>query len=341
MSTSEDASQVAGILLIVLDIITVAGRFYSRWITKLCFGWDDWTILIALLIGIVPGALTMWASTISATGAAAASNLDPNHVYTPEDVLYTKITFSTTVLYFFITSITKISILLLFHRIFSISDSMRKYIYIGLAAVVAFWLSATIADLLNCIPLEWTWNNGLADPRYCISYNMFWLGTGIAESVIDLYILSLPLAMVSTLHLERNRKWGAAGIFLLGGFVLFSGVAKIILSYLPNSREPDFGKGSLWTTVHLYTGILCANLPTGRPLLNRVAQLTSASRTRLLSLSRAKRWYSLSGSQETRGTNNGATISKSKPGDGSQDSAPSGRDQYELPLYSVNSYECP
>lgn len=60
MSSGEDASQVAGILLIVLGIITVAGRFYSRWITKLGFGWDDWTILIAMVIGIVPGALTMW-----------------------------------------------------------------------------------------------------------------------------------------------------------------------------------------------------------------------------------------------------------------------------------------
>jgi hypothetical protein len=60
MPSNEEAAQVAGILLIVLDILTVAGRFYSRWITKLGFGWDDWTILIALLTGILPGALSMW-----------------------------------------------------------------------------------------------------------------------------------------------------------------------------------------------------------------------------------------------------------------------------------------
>jgi hypothetical protein len=158
------------------------------------------------------------ASTVSATGPDAASDLHGEHyVYTPEDVLYTKITFSTTVLYFFIASITKLSILLLFHRIFSISDGMRVMIYIGIAAVVGFWISSTVADLLNCIPLKWTWLNGDADPRYCISYNMFWLGTGIAESVIDLYILVLPLFMVSKLHLERSKKFAVAGIFLLGG----------------------------------------------------------------------------------------------------------------------------
>jgi hypothetical protein len=158
------------------------------------------------------------ASTVSATGPAAASDLHGEHYdYTPEDVLYTKIIFSTSILYFFTTSITKTSILLLFHRIFSINDNMRKYIYVGISAVIGFLISSTIADLLNCIPLKWTWLNGEADPRYCINYNMFWLGTGIAESVIDLYILALPLTIVSTLHLERGRKFGVAGIFLLGG----------------------------------------------------------------------------------------------------------------------------
>ena len=90
-------------------------------------------------------------------------------------------------------------------------------IYIAEAAVVAFWFSATIADCLNCIPLEWTWKNGNADPRYCINFNTFWLGTGIAESIIDLWILLLPIFMVSSLHLERNKRFGVAGIFLMGG----------------------------------------------------------------------------------------------------------------------------
>ena len=60
MSSSEDEATVAGAILIALDIITVVGRFYTRWFTKAGFGWDDWTILIALLTGILPGALTIW-----------------------------------------------------------------------------------------------------------------------------------------------------------------------------------------------------------------------------------------------------------------------------------------
>lgn len=58
--SAEDAATVAGAILIALDIVTVAGRFYSRWSTKAGFGWDDWTILIAMLTGILPGVLSIW-----------------------------------------------------------------------------------------------------------------------------------------------------------------------------------------------------------------------------------------------------------------------------------------
>lgn len=58
--SNQDAATVAGAILIALDIITVAGRFYSRWSAKAGFGWDDWTILIAMLTGILPGALSIY-----------------------------------------------------------------------------------------------------------------------------------------------------------------------------------------------------------------------------------------------------------------------------------------
>lgn len=147
----------------------------------------------------------------------AASNFDPNYVYTEADVLYTKITYSTTLLYFLVTSITKISLLLLLYRIFAISKSFRIWIYVAQAFVIAFWISASVADLLNCIPLEWTWKNGHADPRYCVDFNMYWMGTGISEGVIDLGILLLPVGMVSKLQLDRSKKYGLAGLFLVGG----------------------------------------------------------------------------------------------------------------------------
>lgn len=62
----EDTVTVVGIVLMVVDILTVVGRFYSRWYTKSGFGWDDWTILIALLLSLLAGILTIYGVYISA-----------------------------------------------------------------------------------------------------------------------------------------------------------------------------------------------------------------------------------------------------------------------------------
>ncbi|KAI0158964.1 hypothetical protein BJ166DRAFT_593174 [Pestalotiopsis sp. NC0098] len=261
----EDTVTVVGVVLIVFDVLTVVGRFYSRWYTKSGFGWDDWTILIALLLSLLAGILTIYAGTVSSTGPAAASNFDPDYVFTPEDVIYTKITLPMSLLYFLVTSTTKV--------------------YIALGVVVAFWISSTVADCLNCVSLEWMWKNGNADPRYCINYNMFWLVTGIFENVIDLGILALPFGVVNSLHLDRSKKLGVIGVFILGVCVLFSGVAKVILSYQPDSREPNFSRAALWTAVHLYLGIACANLPPSWPLVHCAARLGTDSWAKLTSIS--------------------------------------------------------
>lgn len=94
--SNEDAATVAGIVLIVLDILTVAGRFYSRWFTKAGLRWDDWTILIALLTGLIPGILTIYGTSSMFTLClpfffyylfptySIGSDHGPLNIYTPE-----------------------------------------------------------------------------------------------------------------------------------------------------------------------------------------------------------------------------------------------------------------
>lgn len=79
-----------------------------------------------------------------------------------------------------------------------------------------FWLATTIATLVNCIPLEYSWI-GLSDPAHCFNYNIFWMVTGALEVVIDTIILVLPVRMVLGLQLSPKRKILLLFIFLLGG----------------------------------------------------------------------------------------------------------------------------
>jgi hypothetical protein len=109
--------------------------------------------------------------------------------------------------------------------------------------------------------------------------------------------------------------------------VLFSGVAKIALSYLPDSREPDFSRAALWTTVHLYAGIVCANLTPCWPLFNRIARVSTGSWVRLSSL--GWRWYNLSSSQPSKDR---GTMPQSRDYNTPSD-VEVGRVDYELAMY--------
>lgn len=145
-----------------------------------------------------------------------ASNTDPNYVYTDADIYYTKLNFVATILYFTITSSTKLSILFMYNRLFSVSPSFRFQVLLVGAMVVAFWIGCTVANLLNCRPIEWTWINSLDDPRYCFNYNIFWMASGAVEAFLDVLIIALPLRIIFGLHLDLPKKVALTAIFLLG-----------------------------------------------------------------------------------------------------------------------------
>ena len=113
-------------------------------------------------------------------------------------------------------SAIKISILLMYRRIFSVDPSFRlQSLLIGIVVSI-FWLATTIATLTNCIPLKYSWI-GLSDPAHCFNYNIFWMVTGALEVVIDTMILALPVRIVLGLQLSRKRRVALLLIFLLGG----------------------------------------------------------------------------------------------------------------------------
>lgn len=104
----------------------------------------------------------------------------------------------------------------MYNRLFSVSAVFRLQIIILAAIVMSFWIGCTLADLLNCIPLEYAWINSLADPRYCINYNIFWFASGICEAFIDVLIIVMPVRVVYTLQLSSAKKIAVAAVFLFG-----------------------------------------------------------------------------------------------------------------------------
>ncbi|KAI1430528.1 hypothetical protein GGR50DRAFT_701562 [Xylaria sp. CBS 124048] len=265
-SSEANTTIIVGAIVGVLAILAVIFRFYARYFKRTVVSWDDLFILLSIVNVIVIDAVDLYATNLDPNGAEVASS-NGEIDYAPVDVTFTKIVYASTILYFPLTSTTKLSILFFYNRIFSVNPSFRRRVIAMMVVVTGFWIGTVVADLLNCIPLKYVWVNSLDDPRFCFNFNYFWLATGIVEALIDVLILLLPIPIVTKLQVKGSKRWGIVGVFLVGIFVIISGIVKTILSYMPNSREPSFYKTQLWTTVHSCTGIICACMPVCWPLL--------------------------------------------------------------------------
>jgi hypothetical protein len=143
------------------------------------------------------------------------SNTDPNYHYTPQNIFHLKLSFIASILYFTIASSAKLSILLMYSRIFSVSNFRYQVFVVG-SLVVGFWIGCTIATLTNCIPLEWSWLNSLSLAQYCFNYNDFWVASGAIEALLDVLIIAMPVRTVLNMQMKARTKLRVAAIFALG-----------------------------------------------------------------------------------------------------------------------------
>lgn len=197
-------------------------------------------------------------------GGAGINRDDPNFDYAPH-VTYLKVSWATALMYFSLISSIKISILLMYRRIFAVPSFRLQSLILG-CFVVLWWLLGSVATAVYCMPLRRFWM-GNAVPGYCFDYNIFWMAMGSAEILIDTIILILPIRMVLQLQLSSQSKGLISGIFLLGSLyvlppslpiheisffctdtrfsVIITGIIRTLYGYKPGSQNVNFERAEL------------------------------------------------------------------------------------------------
>ncbi|GAB1201922.1 hypothetical protein APSETT445_000519 [Aspergillus pseudonomiae] len=128
--------------------------------------------------------------------------------------------------------ITKLSILLLYIRVFAPTKKSWMYIFIhGLLWFnAAFYLADTLLEIFACVPREKIWNPDVHG--YCVNVNAMILATAILNTISDFSLLILPIFSVWRLHMQNSQKLGISAIFAAG--LLSAEIsAGIIASSLP------------------------------------------------------------------------------------------------------------
>lgn len=114
----------------------------------------------------------------------------------------------------------RFSLLFLYLRLFEYHDVTRWLVYGGMLASVIFHAAAIITPCVLYIPPP-GWPKTFASWRLrSFLYNDAALGLALAQSaygtIIDIYLLVIPIRSVFQLQLPLRRKLGVSSIFMIG-----------------------------------------------------------------------------------------------------------------------------
>jgi hypothetical protein len=168
-----------------------------------------------------------------------------------------------------IIALTKISIVLLYLRIFPRTVSAR-FSYVSwavIAALVSYALAFLIYCAFQCQPVSYFWTQWDGEHEgYCNNFQLaVYINSGL-NIFFDLVVCFLPIKKLAAIQVkDKRRKVGVVLTFLVGLFVTTCSMVRLkYSSNVSNITNPtyEYTKISLWSGIECEVGVICACMPT-------------------------------------------------------------------------------
>ncbi|CAK1358901.1 hypothetical protein CB0940_02161 [Cercospora beticola] len=233
------------------------------------YGWDDWTIILGWLV-LIPVNGLLHIMVDEGLGQDIWMLRHPN--YQISKIL--KFFYISEWLYVLEVNTIKISILLLYLRMWPADFSWFRKTCLVFMAVLATFTVVAIATLgLGCQPMEYFWLKWDGTHEgYCINQNaLIWSNAGFTIG-FDVLCIILPLPRLIALGIPTRKKIAVVLTFALGGFVTICSILRLrTLVEWGNATNMTwyYNPIAIWSNVELNLGVLCACMPATAGLLQR------------------------------------------------------------------------
>lgn len=111
------------------------------------------------------------------------------------------------------TASVKMSIVLLFRRIF-VTRSFKHITAVLLVILSMWWMAVLLTQIFSCTPVDASWIPPKAET--CVDTLMFYNAVTISNVIFDFILLILPMPVVWKLHIDYKKKLQVCGVFLVG-----------------------------------------------------------------------------------------------------------------------------
>jgi len=198
-------------LCITIPTILMATRIYAR--VRYANRWaiEDWACLLSWSMLLPYAAMT--AMLVAVGGGKHQYDVT---VDTLQRVLYW--TNMAQIIYSMSILATKASLLVIYMALFSPSRKSRIwwFIIIFLVANAIFYVGLMLVKIFACWPRDAIWNKAGHPDAKCLNIAIILDLSGTWNVLSDAIILAIPMYMVSTLNLSKEKKIGVFAIFAVG-----------------------------------------------------------------------------------------------------------------------------
>jgi fucose permease len=183
---------------------------------------------------------------------------------------------------------TKTSILLFYLTLSKTQKVFRWATFITLGVVVAAGFALTFANIFQCDPVWAEFVMDVPQDSHCSDIVSLYLSSAPINISTDLAILAIPLPILTKMRLPRKQKIILIITFSFGAFVAAIDVVRI--AYLEDAFQVRFDKQDatatrvsikddfswyaslsfMWSAVEVHVGIICACVPSLKPLVARI-----------------------------------------------------------------------
>ncbi|KAG8529269.1 uncharacterized protein KY384_005904 [Bacidia gigantensis] len=221
-----EAFIIAGVCIIT---ILVGLRLWSRKMQKIAWKSDDFTLIGALLITIGDMVCKILFFKFGFG----------RHFYSlpfEERVQYKKCGYSSNILYTTSYPLSRISLVLLYHRIF-VQKWFRTVCWMFVAIFFGYALSTAIADVFLTVPVNARWNSRVKPVRTVDQIKLF-VANAAFNITTDILLLLLPTVTIWRMRMTTMHKIGLTAIFSLGVLTIIASFFRLKYFYKVDGNDP-------------------------------------------------------------------------------------------------------
>ncbi|KAL8782218.1 MAG: hypothetical protein Q9213_005584 [Squamulea squamosa] len=250
------------VVLVAVSAIVVALRIATRWWIVKSVGWDDITIVLAIL-GTIIGASLDFVEVHYGFGR-------PAWYLTDHQIReFLKYTYGEWIQTFASLMWTKISICLFLMRI-PVSKAYIRPLQAGVVILVVSNVILTLLWILQCSPVSAAWDLELKKRSKCFSKGQLQrviIAQAIISVVSDFVFAAFPILILRKLQMKLRTKIAIAMLMGLGVITGACCIVRTVLNF--QSLPKDFTYGGIpnwyWRLFEVQLGIIAACIPALRP----------------------------------------------------------------------------